>query len=97
MCILRINIFPIVVKKSNRRRRLAVNLVPFVCAAAVEYSRTRPHRTHRKTRLCLAMHPPMQTSRFAWLAKHYQDGVFRCAVVNTAIELAVSVLQNSGY
>ena len=55
-------------KKDYRRRRIADNLVPCYCAASVMYSRTLPQLLIRKTRPCLALHPPMEISRFAYLA-----------------------------
>ena len=56
----------LVVKKEYRRRRIAGNLVPCYCAASVMYSRTLPQLLIRKTRPCLALHPPMVMGRFAF-------------------------------
>ena len=61
----------LVVKKEYRRRRIAGNLVPCYCAASVMYSRTLPQLLIRKTRPCLALHPPMVMGRFAFYRKSY--------------------------
>ena len=60
-----------VVKKSDRRRRPAVNLAPCSCAAAVMYKSTLPCCAHCKTRHCLPDASTEANKRFVYVAKTY--------------------------
>ena len=60
-----------VVKKSDRRRRPAVNLAPCSCAAAVMYKSTLPCCAHCKTRPCLTDASTDANKRFVYVVKLY--------------------------
>ena len=73
-------LYTYVMKQSYRRWRLADTPAPCSCADAVEYSRTLPRRTRRKTRPCLAMHPPDANIPFCvYRRRHLADTPAPCS------------------
>ena len=48
-----------------------VTFAPCFCAGTVEYDSTLPHRTRRKTRHCLILHPPFAIKMFYVFLTNY--------------------------